>query len=371
MKLKILATSDLHLGMRFSGYPEVMEKLSEARFRTLERLVEEANRRECGLFVVAGDLFHGVRVTRAEVSRAASVLAGFEGAAAAVLPGNHDFHVGRAGGLWAGFREQAGDRVRLLEQPGSYPLDHYGLEVQLHAGPCDARTSARHALSWMERGVQRDPGVLHIGVAHGSIAGITADPGGSYFPMKAEELAALGADLWIVGHTHLPHAGRIGPHSHLFVPGTPEPDGFDCRHGGQAWLIEVEEGEVRHEALPCGTYRFVREEVELFQEADLERLLDRYGEAAGGKRTLLDLTLRGTLERELWREIPTRLEALRERLLWMEVDPGGLAEKITAATVEEEFTAGSFPFRLLQRLLAEEDGEAVQEAYELIREVRG
>lgn len=42
--MKILHTADLHLGMKFAGYPEVQQELAEARFQTLERLVERANR---------------------------------------------------------------------------------------------------------------------------------------------------------------------------------------------------------------------------------------------------------------------------------------------------------------------------------------
>ncbi len=44
MPLKILHTSDIHLGMKFASYDgEVQEKLVEARFECLARLVSAAN----------------------------------------------------------------------------------------------------------------------------------------------------------------------------------------------------------------------------------------------------------------------------------------------------------------------------------------
>ena len=47
MAMKILAAADLHLGMKFSGYPEVQAQLSGARFTALKRLIETANREDC------------------------------------------------------------------------------------------------------------------------------------------------------------------------------------------------------------------------------------------------------------------------------------------------------------------------------------
>ena len=60
MSLKIFHTSDLHLGMKFAGYPVVQKELTEARFKTLEKLVELSNHKKCNLFVVTGDLFESV-----------------------------------------------------------------------------------------------------------------------------------------------------------------------------------------------------------------------------------------------------------------------------------------------------------------------
>jgi len=50
MALKIFCTSDLHLGMKFANYPDhIRESLVEARFKTLESLVEKANSEKCNL----------------------------------------------------------------------------------------------------------------------------------------------------------------------------------------------------------------------------------------------------------------------------------------------------------------------------------
>ena len=71
MPLKIFCTSDLHLGMKFANYPDhIRESLVEARFKTLENLIEKANSEKCDMFIVAGDLFDRISVAKGDITRA-------------------------------------------------------------------------------------------------------------------------------------------------------------------------------------------------------------------------------------------------------------------------------------------------------------
>lgn len=385
MELRILATSDLHLGMRFAGYPDLQARLTEARFATLEALVARGNAEDCRLLLVAGDLFHRVSLPQREILRAADALNGFQGEAVAVLPGNHDYYTGAAGSLWRSFRERAGDRVLLLAEPRVYDLAHYGLGVRLFPGPCTSKHSRTHALGWLAAlpsggvqaaaggvkpasgGVQAAAGGLAIGVAHGAIEGISPDAQGEYYPMRRAELDACGLDFWVVGHTHRPPTDADGS---LFIPGTPEPDGFDCRHAGSALLLEVAAGQVRVERLDTGTFRFRRETLELAEEEDAGTAFTRF-HAPQYANTLLRLTLRGLLGAEGLRRAREEVRRLEQALPWVEVDDGELAERITPERVEAEFARGSFSWLLLRRLLEAGDPEALEQAYALIREVRG
>lgn len=385
MELRILATADLHLGMRFAGYPDLQARLTEARFATLEALVARGNAEGCRLLLVAGDLFHRVSLPQREILRAADALNAFQGEAVAVLPGNHDYYTGAAGSLWRSFRERAGDRVLLLAEPRVYDLAHYGLGVRLFPGPCTSKHSRTHALGWLAAlpsggvkpasggvkpasgGVQAAAGGLAIGVAHGAIEGISPDAQGEYYPMRHAELDACGLDFWVVGHTHRPPTDADGS---LFIPGTPEPDGFDCRHAGSALLLEVAAGQVRVERLDTGTFRFRRETLELAEEEDAGTAFTRF-HAPQYANTLLRLTLRGLLGAEGLRRAREEVRRLEQALPWVEVDDGELAERITPERVEAEFARGSFSWLLLRRLLESSDPEALQAAYALIREVRG
>ena len=378
MELRILATADLHLGMRFAGYPDLQARLTEARFATLEALVARGNAEGCRLLLVVGDLFHRVSLPQREILRAADALNGFQGEAVAVLPGNHDYYSGAAGSLWRSFRERAGDRVLLLAEPRVYDLAHYGLGVRLFPGPCTSKHSRTHALGWLaalpsggvkpaEGGVQAAAGGLAIGVAHGAIEGISPDAQGEYYPMRRAELDACGLDFWVVGHTHRPPTDADGS---LFIPGTPEPDGFDCRHAGSVLLLEIAAGRVRAERLDMGTFRFRRETLELAEEEDAGAAFARF-HTPEYANTLLRLTLRGLLGAEGLRRAHEEVRRLEQALPWVQTDDGELAERITPERVEAEFARGSFSWLLLRRLLEAGDPEALEQAYALIREVRG
>ena len=89
--MRIFLTSDVHLGMKFAGYPGVQEGLVEARFNALKRCVDIAKEEACGLFVVGGDLFDRVSVAKGDIQRAASILAEFHGRLVAVLRESHEF----------------------------------------------------------------------------------------------------------------------------------------------------------------------------------------------------------------------------------------------------------------------------------------
>jgi DNA repair exonuclease SbcCD nuclease subunit len=379
--LKILASADYHLGMKFAGYPSVQEDLAEARFLTLERLISTANDRGCALFLIAGDLFDRVSVTAKDVRRVSELLNNFHGQLAAVLPGNHDFFSGVSSSLWSRFNEAAGDRVLFLGNPQIYDLSHYDLNIVLFTGPCDNKHSKGNAISWLRSTAAKpnfselDPDALRIGVAHGSIEGISPDAQGVYFPMKLEELDEAPVDLWIIGHTHQRHPSenreiKAGSATSplVLVPGTPEPDGFDCRHDGTAWIVETDEKKQLHaEALSTGTYRFIYEEHTLEHAQDLQQLARVLRSVEQG-RTLLRLRLSGRLDGEQLAGLRQLLDEMEKSLFYAQIDDSGLLERISEQTVEAEFTEGSFPYRLLKDLISMKDFEALQTAYALLQE---
>ncbi|MFP4376025.1 MAG: exonuclease SbcCD subunit D, partial [Spirochaetales bacterium] len=359
--MTIIATADVHLGMKFSSYPERQTALTEERFRALERVVAAGNERRADALVVAGDLFHRVGVAHSVIHRAAGILAAFEGAVTLVLPGNHDYLPSEGDELWTRFREAAGDRTLVLDRAGAFDLDVYDLPARVLAAPCDAVHGASHRLGWAHDAPADDR--LVVGVAHGSIDGLTLDAEGHYFPMTSRMLGSLPADLWIVGHTHRSH---VLEQERVVVPGTPEADGFDCPVRGVAALVTTEtpaapaddrepqralRDPARGEAIPFSV-DFLPVGRHLFHEARVT-LEDPRGELADAEleervtsvlpagEVLARVRVSGMLADEAFR----RWNAVRARLLeddrLVRLDDDDLRRVLSRADVDRLYAAGS------------------------------
>lgn len=367
MPLRLLATSDIHLGMKFTGYPEVQEELCEARFLALESLVGIANDRSCDMIVIAGDLFDRLRVTKHEITRAREILGEFEGSLVAVLPGNHDFITPGESPLWDRFRESTTGIVLVCADPASIDLlPTFGIDAILYPGPCTSKHSSHNAIQWIPPTATRPKRRHHIGIAHGSIEGLSPDFQKNYYPMSPQELIDKGLDLWIIGHTHRPWTYET-----IYNPGTPEPDGFDCDHPGSAMLLTIDDQSgITHEQVPCGTYRFEHARETLRTGEDVRRLVARYNNEQS-QRVLLKMSVSGRLSREDYDTIRSLRATLSTQVMHLASFRNSIRQAITRQDIDTEFTRGSFPHRLLSVLAErEDDAEALQVAYDLLGEVR-
>ena len=369
MVVKVLHTGDLHLGIghRSRNYPEALRsQLVEARMKTLETLVETANREGCQLFVVTGDLFDRITVGKETVLKAVTALARFEGCVA-VLPGNHDYY-DEFSSLWKTFREQAPEHVLLLSAESPYPLHDFGLDLVLYPAPCDKKHSAEHRLGWIAALQEKPAAMWHLGLAHGTVRGLSPDLADQYFPMGQDELLALGLDHWFLGHTHIriPDVATVRDCKFSYS-GTPEPDGFDCGHGGWAWITQLADGYTESKALATGTYRF--REVSWFVRS-LDELREQAQVLGQEERLLVKLSLQGVLPRKEYEERIDCLRELEQKLTYLEWDDTELRMEISKESIAEEFAAGSFPYLFLTELAEGDDNDALQVAYELIKKVK-
>ena len=341
--------------------------LVEACYAVLERLVELANTEQCRLLIIAGDLFHRNNMAAEAVARVIKILSRFAGCVA-LLPGNHDYY-DPYGALWKELRDGAFDSLVLLVKARPFPLHDYGIDAVLYPAPCDRKHSAENRLGWIKEMGERPEGRWQIGVAHGAVQGVSPDFNDQYFPMTGAELAGLKLHHWCLGHTHVRYPDQAEAGSHpFFYSGTPEPDGFDCRHGGHAWIAELDDaGGCRCRSVETGRFRFQEVERIVSGAADLAALQEEL--ARGGGELLLKLKLAGTLPDADFQGRGAWFEQLRETLIYLEKDDSELAVELTPSLIAQKFPDSSFPYRLLTRLAARDDREALQLAYRLIGEV--
>lgn len=363
--IKIVHTSDNHLGMGFNNYPpEVRAGLVAARMDTLRSIVEIANDRQADLLVVAGDLFHSLNLSKALVVEAAKVLAGFSGLTL-VLPGNHDYYSGNEK-LWQNFADHMSGETILLKENRVYSLKDQGLDVNIYPAPCSSKHSKGNNLGWIKE-AEIDREEINIGLAHGSIEGLTPDQEGIYYYMKKDELSQIPLDLWLIGHTHVPYPLDGKPTlDRIYNAGVHEPDGMNYRHEGSCFYIEVDTEGIKSERIVTGQYRFLDEKLRVGVGEEIEKYLEK----AKNESHLLRLSLSGFAEREFLQVKEDLYIDLEEDFLYLDVRDSELGLAFSKEDLEVEFIPESFPYSLMETLLEEEDLETAQLAYEFIEESR-
>jgi DNA repair protein SbcD/Mre11 len=368
MPIKMLHTADVHLGLKFANYPGIQSELTETRFTTLTKLVKRANENHCDLFVIAGDLFDHHRVAVRDITRAAQILNDFHGVVA-VLPGNHDFILPEGEGIWTRFKSQAGDRTILLEKPKIFDLSHYDISAHIYVAPCDAKNSEDNQIGWIQEHPKDEKIKYHIGIAHGSLEGVSPDPDRRFYPMTERELNDCKLDVWLLGHTdRLKYPQTPVRNSRIFYPATPEPHGYDIRHEGNAWILEINENKkVQAESLSAGQYKFLDNEHILNSAEDIEKIKREYTDPKY-KNALLRLTLTGRLLKDDFAALREIRDEIKSIVFHFEWDQSMVLERITRETIDREYASGSVPHKLLIKLAEEGEDEALQMAYEMLQD---
>lgn len=367
MAIKIFHTGDIHIGMKFNRYIDnVRESLIEARFETLENMINKSNELNSDIFVVAGDLFNSIKIPQRDIKRVVSILNKFNGECVLVLPGNHDYDDG-LNELWIEFQKNDSDKILLLNEKKPYILKDYGLDIEVYPAPCDSKHSESNSLTWI-----KEEGILNtckykIGIAHGALEGLSADMQGQYFYMTFDELNQIPVDIWMIGHTHVRYPlNDTLKNNKIYNAGTHEPDGLDYRDEGSAWFIELDD-EINARRIITGKYRFMDKLFEVDSEESLEEIKN-FVEKNNPEKLILRLNLNGRLSKEIYDDIRSFYDEIGNKVFDLVVDANNLKEKIDKSIIDEEFTKGSFPYELLNRL--SEDEEALQIAYELINKER-
>ncbi len=365
MTLKIFHTGDLHLGMRFNSYAESIRKvLREARFQSLEGMVNKANELETDLFVVAGDLFDNLTVAKSDIEKTIKILDRFAGELVLVLPGNHDYY-NEESDLWKTFNSYRSEKILLLNDNRIYSLDSYGLEVDIYPAYCENKHSATNNLGWIKECESIEEDRLNLGLAHGALEGLSADIEGKYYYMTMDELEAIPVDLWLLGHTHVQYPVKDKVYDQkIYNAGTPEPDGLNFKSHGAAWFIKASKDSLEAESIHTGLYKFMDLNIEIREDEDIYRLKDELLKNNMDKH-IVRLNLSGRLSEDLYSQLNKIYQELENELFYLIIEDENLGVRINEEIIKREFTKGSFPYEFLNKL--KDDEEALQIAYEIIR----
>ena len=371
--LRIFVTGDNHIGLKYASH-EQAAVLAQSRITAFKGMVETANRENCALFVITGDLFENTySVSKRDMKTLLDMLSRFHGTVI-VLPGNHDYY-DRDVKVWQLFKDVMAsyDNIMLLTEYRPYELTVNEEEVVLYPALCTSLHSApgQNNLGWIKNADMTNDSAYHIGIAHGGVEGETIDSEGQYFLMKRSELENIPVDVWLIGHTHVPFPRNLtnvfAPCEKIFNAGTHVQTDVACNTEGLCFIVEIgDDKNIRAKKVVSGNLRFYRKSITL-TAGEMKAILDR--ELNGiDDNSVVDVILTGTVTAQEYEERTSIIEDALSRFVEGTYSDYALSKLISKELIEAEFPETSFSAGLLNALL--DEPKEAQMAYELLRALK-
>ncbi|MCR4616475.1 MAG: metallophosphoesterase [Clostridiales bacterium] len=370
--IKLFVTGDIHIGKKYDSYPEIKERLIESRFQCVERCVKEAEREHCDFFVITGDLFDNVSsIRQQDVKRIVEILSGF-GGRVLVLPGNHDYYTGEEK-VWKDFKnalDKVDHNITLLTEFKAYSFETGEETVSFYPAFCQSKHSETNKLEWIRQS-QLDDSTYHVGLAHGSIEGLSPDMKNEYFKMSERELNNIPVDAWLIGHTHIPYPSDLPMEKDIagykiFNAGTPEQTDPSNNTSGVCFILTLDRNAgkttVSAHQYQSGEIRFF----DIIADVKEDGLKAAVTSAVRDlpESSVIRLTVTGTATGEEYAEKQKIYDEALCQFLTNRVEDDNLSELITPEQIRSEFAEIGFAAQLLEAL---SDPKEIQMMYDLIK----
>lgn len=325
--MRFIHTADWQVGKPFRNFGERESVLRQARLTAIETIGRLALGEGAAHVLVAGDLYDNDAPAQKTLLEPIERMRNFPGVSWHVIPGNHDYH--RGNGLW--------DRVAA---PGLPPNVHVhltpepvalGSEAVLLPAPLRRRSEVNDLTEWMDQ-AESAPGLMRIGLAHGSVTGFgTANEAKN--PIAPDRARRARLDYLALGDWHR----TLSVNAATWYAGTPESDRFDSQELGQVLLVDI----AGHGAPPVvtpkrtGLYRWLSQDETLSAAEDISGLEQRLRRLPDLPNLLVKLDIAGTLDLTARADLEQRLKSLEAALFWLAWDLEKLHVRPTAEDLEQ------------------------------------
>ncbi|TMI82836.1 MAG: DNA repair exonuclease, partial [Bacillati bacterium ANGP1] len=232
MSLRLLHTSDVHLGATFKVLGERGREQRRQLEATFARVVTLAIEERVSVLLIAGDLFDSAAAARSEIGCAVQELRRLREAGIAVcaIAGNHDPLGEGSEAVW---RDLAAASVTVFgPQPGTKVFPDLDLTVVGRSR--HGQLSAESPLAGLSAARQTR---FLVGLAHGSVQ--RPDLPAQFGLIANEEIARSGVDYLALGDWHSTRNVSSGGVT-AWYSGAPEMIGLDEPDSGNVCLVTLE-----------------------------------------------------------------------------------------------------------------------------------
>ncbi|MDZ4836864.1 MAG: DNA repair exonuclease [Candidatus Melainabacteria bacterium] len=329
--VSLLHTADWQIGKQFANIPDDAGAFVRAKridaVKTIGRIAEERN---VDAVLVAGDVFETNLVQAKTILQTIRAMAETFSGKWIIIPGNHDS--AEVSSVWTRIKEGFGsENIVLLVQPEPYYLRHANTVIL--PAPLQRRHDARDLTVWFDDFVS-DPNMIRIGLAHGSIDNRLSHRGEAPNTISDTRSETAKLDYFALGDWH----GTMNIAPRTWYSGTPEPDRFKENESGNILFVEIEGPgkQPKVEKIQTGHFRWLQQELRIFQNEDFSRVKQMLVETAYPlNQILLRLTLEGAVSLETRSIIMSELDALSAELCFIETDDSKLLAEPTSEDLDD------------------------------------
>lgn len=286
---RILHTADWQIGRQFGRFaPDDAVALAEARITVIERIAALAAQENVAAILVAGDVFDSQTVSDRTIRRTFNAMYGFAGPWI-MIPGNHDAALAES--VWhRAIRLGAiPDNIRIALEPAVMELSELGFAVL--AAPLTQRQTYADLTEWFDA-AETAPGLLRIGLAHGSMQGVLADDIDSPNPIAANRAKQARLDYLALGDWH----GCKQIDDFTWYSGTPEQERFKDNGAGHVLIVDLPSINTPPQVQQhfVGQHQWQQWSERITVASDLDQLIERL--TAQAASTVLNLSLAGEID---------------------------------------------------------------------------
>jgi DNA repair exonuclease SbcCD nuclease subunit len=306
--IRFLHTSDWQLGMtRHFLAEDAQERYSQSRFDVIRTMGRIAKDEKCQFMLVCGDAFESNQVDRKTVARALEALKDVP-VPVYILPGNHDPLNAASVYRSSTFIDRKPAHVHIVEN--AIPLK-VADDVELVGAPWLSKRPVVNPVEEALGTLSPANGITRICMGHGAVDQLTPDrESAGVIAVSALERAIGDGKVHFVALGDRHSLTKVGTGDHIWYSGTPEATDFSETRPGFTLVVEVGDGRAATKEVQTGEWRFIeRDRIDLNTSGDVEALWKALEEIENKERTVVRLTLVGSLSLSLQEVLQNHLLA--------------------------------------------------------------
>ncbi|MBI5913374.1 DNA repair exonuclease [Candidatus Azambacteria bacterium] len=375
--LRIIHTSDIHLGAKFSSLGKKADAQRQALKDSLAKVVDHALASKANLFLITGDLFDSNFPSPQSVSFVKSQLARLNEARiwTMILPGTHDCLSKSS----VYVREDLSHNlpyVYVFNDAEVFAKEISDIDTTIYAKPSAANKSTESPVAFLASATKDAKTRYKIAMAHGSVQ-IEGKSAPDDMPITLREVAEAGVQYLALGHWHGAQDFSFG-NTVAWYAGSPEVTYQEGKGGiGQGYALAVdvmETAKVKPIKISEKVVKEVDIDMQIYENVEnvvfeLEKLAD--------KNCLLLVNVFGFAESAVFVDPDRIAEELADKFFSIKVKNTTALKlpEITALNYPEELVVGQF-VRIMQKKLegaqTPEERKMIEDAVQIgIAELEG